>query len=449
MSGRESMDTQQKLARGMLLLQRLHPFYASIYQVLEKRPDPETPSLAVSPGVLLYSPDFVDKISLPELTFSLLHEVFHVALMHAARRAGRDSRLWNIACDLYVNAMISQELGLYPGTSVTVDGVELSMPAGELFCASLDLSADYAEDIYGVLDAQGKKNGYAASLCSVTTDGNSFRFEFEGKKQSSGLSPYHRRSRMFERYRQFSADLHPDDCPNDLLDTGEDDSQLLQEASRVLSEAVVRTELCHCAAGAQAGLMAMARGMLESRVDWRKLLRRYLVDSQSTDSSFAQPDKRLHYQGAIYPGQVPEDADVIRGVKVCLDTSASISDDDVSYFCGQVWQLVRQFHVDAELLCWDTAIRSSGTFTGWTGFQGIPRMGRGGTDPSVLFDYFQSKACRVKPLVTLIFTDGRFDTRWATPQLARRYRDTLWVMTREHDREFRPPFGKKVLASFS
>ena len=446
----EPLDAEQKLTRGMLLLQRLHPFYGAIYQVLEKRPDPDIKSLSVSPRQLRYSPAFVEGASMPHLTFALLHEVFHTALMHAARRNCRDRRLWNMACDLYVNAMISQELGLYPGTSMTVDGVELFMPAEELFCASIDLELDFAEDIYGALDQQSLENGYAASLCSVNTEGDSFRFEYEGKKRTSGLSPYHRRSRMFERFRQFSVDLYSQDGPNDLEDDGADESQLLQDAGRLVSDAVVRTEMLSSAtAGAVTGLMALARGMLESEVDWRRLLRRYLVQSQTTDSSFAQPDKRMHYQGAIYPGQAPDDTAALKGVKVCLDTSASISDEDMAYFCGQVWRLVRQFQVDAELLCWDTAIRSSGRFTGWKGFQGIERLGRGGTDPSVLFDYFESRACKVKPFVTLVFTDGRFDTRWSTPSLARKYRDTLWVMTRDHERNFQPPFGKKVNAKFN
>ena len=442
----EPLDAEQKLTRGMLLLQRLHPFYAALYQVLEKRPDPETAALAVSTKLLRYNPQYVEDTPLPQLVFALLHEVFHTALMHAARRGGRDRRLWNMACDLYVNAMISQELGLYPGSGMTVDGVELFMPAGELFAASIDLERDFAEDIYVALEAQGLKNGYAASLCSVNTEGDSFRFEYEGKRHSSGYSPYHRRSRMFERFRQFSVDLHPDDCPNDLNDGGEDDSQLLQEAGQLVSDAVVRTQmLSSSAANAPPALMAQAQGMLESQADWRRLLRRYLIQSQTTDSTFARPDKRMLYQGAIYPGQAPDDTDAIRGIKVCLDTSASISDEDMARFCGQVYRLVRQFQVEAELLCWDTAIRSSGRFTDWKGFEGIPRAGRGGTDPSVLFEYFESKVCKVKPLVTLIFTDGRFDTGWATPALARRYRDTLWVMSREFDGSFAPPFGKKVV----
>ena len=118
----------------------------------------------------------------------------------------------------------------------------------------------------------------------------------------------------------------------------------------------------------------------------------------------------MYYQRAIYPGQQTEDSNMIKGVKVCIDTSGSISDTDIEYFCGQVFELTKQFDIDAELIYWDTSIESTGNFTGYKEFERVSLIGRGGTDPSVIFDYFDTKKCKVKPVVSLIFTDGYFST---------------------------------------
>ena len=197
------------------------------------------------------------------------------------------------------------------------------------------------------------------------------------------------------------------------------------------------------------GLYAIVNKMRKSELDWRKLLRKYLITASSKDSSFLKPDKRMYYQKAIYPGQQTEEVYQLKGVKVCIDTSGSISDSDIEYFCGQVYDLTRKFQVDAELIYWDTSVESTGEFTGYKEFERIDIVGRGGTDPKVVFDYFDSKKCKVKPIVTLMFTDAYFSTSGINQRQRKKYKDTIWIMTRNHDKSFEPPIGKKALAKFS
>ncbi|NCQ52195.1 hypothetical protein GW796_09980 [archaeon] len=47
--------------------------------------------------------------------FVIAHEVLHVALDHAGRRAGRDSLIWNLACDFVINHwLVEMNVGIAP-----------------------------------------------------------------------------------------------------------------------------------------------------------------------------------------------------------------------------------------------------------------------------------------------------------------------------------------------
>ena len=157
----------------------------------------------------------------------------------------------------------------------------------------------------------------------------------------------------------------------------------------------------------------------------------------------------MFYQKAIYPGQVQDEINGIKGIKICIDTSGSISDEDIEHFCGQVYSLTKQFNIDAELIYWDSDIQSTGEFKDYREFEHIDIYGRGGTDPSVIFNYFDSKKCKVKPVVTLVFTDGFFSVSNISALQRKKYKDTIWIMTKNSNKNFDVPFGKKAEVKFS
>jgi len=62
--------------------------------------------------LIYYHKEFLDKISDSELLFVLFHESYHAILNHALRLQDRDSRLWNAACDYYINdKLIKDKIG--------------------------------------------------------------------------------------------------------------------------------------------------------------------------------------------------------------------------------------------------------------------------------------------------------------------------------------------------
>lgn len=423
----EKLTVEQKFAKVLLNLRDIRPFYSAVYEVMDKTASSTLPTMGVTTDTLYYNRDYVDTIPFSQLLFVVLHEIGHIALKHVARRENRDPVLWNVACDLFVNATLADEFNITPGPDRTINGITISMPLGSLYSKNISTKENYVEEIYENLLQQSNTNGYKQT--------GSGQFEISGKKNNGGQPTV-----ISISNKNFNLDLS---------DLGEDQAEKDEKSDKIVSSALVRVEMSGTNYSKDtSGLIFQVTKMLESYVDWRKLLKRYLVKATTSDSSFSKPDKRMLYTKAIYPGQVADELNHLKNVKVCIDTSGSISDTDIQYFFGQVFGLTKQFKIEAELIYWDAEVQSVGEFTDFKEFSRVEVSGRGGTDPSVVFDYFDSKKCKNKPIVTLMFTDGYFNTDSITEKQRKRYKDTIWVMTRGYNKQFKQPFGKKTIAVF-
>ena len=475
----DGLTVDQKIAKVLVNLRSLRPFYSALYESMERIPSDSVPTMGVTNTKMYYNEQFVKERDYGEFLFINLHEVAHVALMHTSRRESRDPQLWNIAADMYVNKLLSMEFNVLPGQKDNSSYV--SMPKDGVFCSTIDLDVDSVESIYNDLEEQAKKNGYMSQI--IYGDGgdkgdhgnngnnsnnekdssnedensngkknkikkkennklrdNSYEFTYEGSKNSSDDYSYY--SSDASKYDKITIKVVPNDyC--DIIVSSDDSMKQQNDNKRILSEAKVKCDM-NKKAGDNPGLLELkVNKILASRIDWRRWLKKYCIASRSTDTSFSNPDKRMYYQNAIYPGQMMDESNMIKGIKICIDTSGSISDTDLQYIFGQVLKLTKQFKIEAEVIAWDTIMKSCGELNENTSLKGLDLYGGGGTDPSCLFEYFDSKQCKVKPVVVLVFTDGYWSMdnvgKWA-----KNYKNTLWVMTKGAKKDFEPPFGLKA-----
>lgn len=432
--GLESLTVDQKFAKVVIDLRKVRPFYSAIYEAMPHIETDRIETMGVTTNKLYYNPKFVEGKKYKEFLFVVLHEIAHMALLHPLRGEKLDKELFNIACDLYVNKLVADEFGVEPGTASYNANVQ--MPTDGLYCSSIDLDVDYAEGIYEQLYNQAKENGY---FDNQKSDSDNFEFNIHGSTPTN--SKYD--DLKITINRQYVCDLIP----------GKGDRlQQEDEARQILAEAKTRFEMFNDGSGAgnEAGrLKFMVDEILKSHLDWKKLLRKFCIKHRSTDSSFARPDKRMYYQQAIYPGQVENSEEVLKNVKICMDTSGSVSDTDTKYIMGQIDDILKAFKTEAELICWDTEVECAYDFNRTATIKQKGLSGRGGTDPTCVFEYFESKQCKVKPFVTLIFTDGYFyGDEYNNPKFKRKYKNTIWVMTKNYNKQFEPPFGKLAVARF-
>jgi predicted metal-dependent peptidase len=325
------------------------------------------------------------------------------------------------------------------------------MPEDGMYCSSIDLDVDYVEDIYEKLVQQGKENGYFND-----TEGK-HEFTYKGSKEnnSGGNSGYGYNYSYgrddYDKHKEFHITVDTK-YVSDLIDDGKDQLQKENDNKKIMAEAKMKHEMMDKSAGnSSSRLQFEVEALLNSKVDWKRLLRKYCIVHRMSDTSFNTPDKRMHYQSAIYPGLISENELVLDNVKLCVDTSGSMSDDDIGNVIGQVVDLTKQFKTTAELISWDASIESTQMIDSKTirPAKKSHLAGRGGTDPRCLFEYFDSKQCKIKPFVTIIFTDGFIYSDEFKPKWTRKYKNTIWIMTRDYNSSFVPPFGNVAYADFS
>jgi predicted metal-dependent peptidase len=180
---------------------------------------------------------------------------------------------------------------------------------------------------------------------------------------------------------------------------------------------------------------------LAPKVNWVALLRNKLTFASQTITTFSKPDKRFVSRKMTLPGPKKLDNDSLENVKICIDTSGSISSKDIGIALAQIEQLFKQYHAEAELMYWDTDIRAIYEFKNVQELVKLKPMGGGGTDANCIFRYFEENkdykiGKKKKPTIIIVFTDGYFGQ---IDKAYKKYKDTIWVVN--GDKDFTPPFG--------
>ena len=86
-----------------------YPTFGSIIANLEFQANIDVGTAGTDGKVVLYNPNFLNGLSDKEQIFLFAHEICHVAFEHIFRSEGKDKKLWNIATDSVINALLQQD----------------------------------------------------------------------------------------------------------------------------------------------------------------------------------------------------------------------------------------------------------------------------------------------------------------------------------------------------
>lgn len=157
------MTLEQKMLKAMIGVQDSRPFYYSILALLKRVEcdDSTCQTMAVSLDTLYFNPQFVKDLTVPEITFVLLHEVCHVAMKHLMRGDGLEHDAWNVATDLFINRHLALEFNMdevgkpYPLNKKAYEHVSsensfgsIQIPEKGLYSADVDVDKDTPEVMY-------------------------------------------------------------------------------------------------------------------------------------------------------------------------------------------------------------------------------------------------------------------------------------------------------------
>lgn len=334
-----------KLDRAKAALVLDHPFFASILMKRKLTPREDIPTAAVDQrGQIYYNPDFVEKLSVPELVFLLAHEVGHVIGQHAGRRGSRNPKKWNVAGDAWINDMLKDA-----GVGRFIEG-GVNMPG------SKDKTTD---QIYNELPDNPNGSG--------------------------------------------GPDGGPGGIGDDLLDEGSPITR--DELDRI--DAEIRVEIAQAAQAAKMqgklppALQKIVADLIETHTPWFDILERHMVAFTKNDYSWSRPNRR--YAPQFY---LPSTGNTLKmgELVVQVDVSGSISQQEVAHYNGHLKRIIEQCQPErVHLLYTDTRVCKHVTFEQGEEF-GIEFYSGGGTDMSVGFDFVASEG--IEPDVFVCLTDG-------------------------------------------
>lgn len=381
------------------------PFFASISRRIDKRASFAVPTagVMVNPETaqfeMLYNPTFFAGLTDAERRDVLKHEFYHVLFLHVTDRLpeGVKMKLWNIATDLAINSHLHNlpKGGLIPGETETPFE---HLPRGE--------SAEwYLANMPNFGNDEGKQSGEGSgSPDSGDNEGE------DGQGSGSGEMPE-------------SLDDHSGwgSCSQEVKEVA---NQRLKEIVRKAGEDCARSNSWGTvSASARQKIMKI----LESKVDWKKVLRYFVKASQKANrsSSIKRINRRYAY---IHPGKK---SNRVAKIAVSIDQSGSVDNTMLAKFFAELNKLaeIAEFVV----IPFDTRVDESLIWT-WKKNQKVERerVMHGGTCFDAPTEYVNN--------------NGGFDghiilTDMCAPKPKRSKCQRMWMTTAEHAK--RPYFQPK------
>ena len=379
-----NLTPRERIAKARINLLTEHPFFGCIAMRMVPREATgdlakAVPALAVDIyGNLIYNPQWVKKQDSETLKAAVAHEVLHLALKHLERKGTRDARTFNIATDAQVNYILSGSFSI-PRSWVQIPEME----------------GKSAEETYDWLIRNAKFKNNPGKF------GTSFDVHYYGsRKQRSGGKSGKKGKGTQNQQSPFKT---PGQRPFD--------------PERAVKEAY---NFAKQQGNVPAGIERAFKDLLNPVMDWKEILRRFLVSIIPHDFTYTYPSKKSYSVGYYMPKIVREKIELV----IAVDSSGSISDKEYAEFLTEIYALTRQFDsLKAWLLICDCELKDVKEINENFDPYSVHGRGYGGTSSLPVYDWIKKeKMNNIKVLI--YFTDGWIDI----PQENKPF-PTLWIIT--------------------
>jgi len=371
------------LEKEIISLIKSKPFFAHFIQNMRRIITDEIDTLGVNitDQINLYvNPEFFNSLKPYERVACLEHEVLHIISKHIFRVDKRNPMIWNIACDLCCNQ--------YLPTQKRNGNIISQLPEGTLDYNKFKFEKNLkAEDYYTLLLKNAKR-------LNISLDGDGNPCLDDHGKWKEGNTNEDFQHEVIKRAIKNTIEKTQDygNLPDDVV-------------------AEIKKALRH------------------KTLNWRRILQKFvyratLVHSVATRK---KPNRRF---GFLYDGSKVE---CKLNMLVAIDTSGSISDEDLSLFFSEI-NKISSLGMNIMIVECDTEIHKTYKY------KKIPSVvtGRGGTEFKPVFD-FASK-CSPKPDCIVYLTDLYADLSFKNISRI----PTLWAITIDGGEETDIPFGTGV-----
>jgi predicted metal-dependent peptidase len=341
---------------------------------------------------LLFNPDFVNKLTKPELLGLLAHETMHNAAKHFARRGGRDARKFNVACDLAINGLL-KEAGF-------------TLPKGGCFPG---------EDQFAHMPPNLAAEEYFARLPHQP--------EGDDGDGSGAAQPGNDPGGC-------GAVIDPEDPEGTPADTA---AQAQLEAEWSVNVAAAQ-QAAQRRGTMSAGLDRFCGEALAPKADWKAELREFITRPAKANYSWKRPSRRHLWSGLFLPSLHSLE---IGQVVVAVDTSGSIDQETIRQFAGEIEDVAAQGAAEIKIVFHDSDVCH---VQKWNPSQDGPlcleSKGGGGTSHKFLPKWIEDN-CDEPPAVLICLTDAHTEYPTTEPICP-----TLWAVI--GNKQAAPPFGEVI-----
>ena len=351
--------TNQKLDQAKTKLMLENPYFGTLVTSIELRVNNNIASFRPLGDVLEYNDEYLEVLSVNEVSTILANSAMHQALFHSSRGEDKVTSVWNLASDYAINDLLVENGFMLPPMANYASRFEML----------------YAEKIYTIL------------LGELDLQDNDEPQEEEQKKEEIG---------------------EEEDIPEELL--AQEEYELLVEQLNIKLEQ--HGDL-------PKGIERFIKNKKEPQISWRDELYRYVNAHAKSDYRMFPPSKKHLYRGIALPSIYGEELKII----VAIDTSASIDDELLEIFLVELYEIMQIFtHYVIELIECDAKIQNIQRLTPQEPLEPILKGG-GGTDFIPVFEYIMELNEDFKFLIYFTDGKGSFpqyepliDTLWVMPQ---------------------------------
>lgn len=376
-------EARKKLAKARAGLLLDHPFFGSLALKLDLVEDAtNNPTACTNGKQIRYNPEFIDGLSLEETKGLLCHEIMHCANQHHVRRDEREIKRWNVATDCAINPLI-RDSGMQLPECGLIDPQYRDMSAEQVYSKLPEPD----EDKQGGGDGKGNDPGGSGGVEDYPGDGESQQASEDAKEQNA------------------------------------------QEWKVAVAQAAQQAKAMGELPGA---IERMVDDIVDPVLDWKEILRRFVDANARNDYQWFPPNRRRIHNGLILPSLRSQE---LQNVTMAMDTSGSITDDDLKAFEAEVRSVVEDYRANTTVIYCDAQVQHVEKFDAEDVIELHPKGG-GGTDFRPPFDHIEETG--EYPACMIYQTDGMCHQFPEEPPYS-----VLWVLTRRN-REFNPPFGEII-----